>query len=109
MIDVTAAKSAPKAKASVRYFGAKWQPPQEIKTELVQQKIEQAPQPQEAKRVPASIPSIKIANPMVRDLQKSQFESSLEQKEQGIKRHSDEVNFLIDNLKSYKKDFQKDY
>ncbi|MAZ47599.1 MAG: hypothetical protein CME65_03500 [Halobacteriovoraceae bacterium] len=94
--------------ASIRYFGKKHQPKLSIKTNTVP-KVEQAPVRTEknTQRLPASVPS--GADQLVRELKKSSFEKSLEQKTPEIKRHSNEVNQLIDSLKTYKKDYQKNY
>lgn len=56
-------------------------------------------------RAPASIKKLNLIN----DLKKSGFESSLEIESGKIKRNPEEVNHLIDELKSYSKDYQKEY
>lgn len=93
--------------APVRYFGEKYTPKLSIKTNMVP-KAE--PSVEAPERMPASVPTAKPgAQQLMQDLKKSGFEKSLEQKSPEIKRHSNEVNQLIDNLKSYKKDYQKNY
>ncbi|MCO4753825.1 MAG: hypothetical protein KC478_05060, partial [Bacteriovoracaceae bacterium] len=57
-----------------------------------------------ANRVPASIAPAAIVDDI-----NSAFEKSLDQKVQNNKRHSSEVNQLIDELKSFKKDYSKHY
>mgnify|MGYP000144378935 CR=1 FL=1 len=100
----SAASRAPVESAKIRYFGKKWKQQLSIKTN-------NAPKAQtqmEPKRIPASIPQAS-ANSLIQDLKKNNFEKSLDEKSKTIERHSDEVNQLIDNLKSYDKDYQKAY
>lgn len=59
----------------------------------------------DTKRLPASIEK----NHLINELKKSDFLKSLEQSEKVDKRHPDEVNNLIDELKTYKQDFKKNY
>lgn len=86
--------------AKIRYFGKQYRQKLTIKTNAL---------PQAPKRIPASVPQTNDASDLVRDLKKSSFEKSLENKTPEIKRHSNEVNQLIDSLKTYKKDYQKNY
>ncbi len=56
-------------------------------------------------RVPASIQK----SQMIHEIKRSGFEASLNKESKKIKRHSNEINNLIDELKTYKQDFQKDH
>ncbi len=57
-------------------------------------------------RKPASVSG---TNNLIKDLKKTEFEKSLDTESQKIKRHSNEVNSLIDELNSYRQDYQKNY
>lgn len=80
--------------ASVRYYG-------------FEPKISSKINTKELKRVPASVGS---KSRLINELSApSEFERSLMEKSSQNKRHSDEVNNLIDDLKSYSQDFKKNY
>ena len=90
--------------APVRYFGTKSSLHKEVKTIKKTAKTN-LDSKKEAVRAPASIQKVNLIN----DLKKSSFESSLDSESGKIQRHSNEVNHLIDELKSYKQNFKKDY
>lgn len=101
----------------IKYWGFKWRKPSSklapkkaikkkehkmvIKTNLIQNPLK------EVKRKPASVGTQAI----VRELSNitSDFERTLRQSAKQEKRHADEVNSLIDDLKSYKQDYKKEY
>ncbi|MFT6630866.1 MAG: hypothetical protein ACJAS4_000810 [Bacteriovoracaceae bacterium] len=105
--------------APVRYFGESWKnkkaaiahqmvktqinPKQNTKVHSV--KITDKTPQTKTSRVPASVGKSQL----IQDLKRSDFEKSLTIGADKDKRHSNEVNNLIDELKSYKKDFKKDY
>lgn len=112
--------------ARIRYFGQKWKAPQQsFKTNIVQsqlpsktkqvdrqpasvkksQLIEDLKKNSLAKRKPASLPG---KSQLLEEL-KSPFEKSYKVESQKTKRHSDTLNNLVDELKSYDKDFDKEY
>jgi hypothetical protein len=91
-------------KATIQYFGFD----QKVKSnrlplrtaKLIKIKTKQV------KRLPASVPKMNL----IKELKgPSEFEKSLMQKSMENKRHSDEVNNLIDDLGTYKQDFKKNY
>lgn len=57
-------------------------------------------------RMPASVDSKAM---LVKDIQKSSFEKSLEQEVPKNRRNNNEVNHLIDELKTYDQDYKKNY
>lgn len=103
----------------IKYWGYKWKKPAQvkkpvlkkspkkkqhkmvIKTNLIQNPLK------EIKRKPAAVGSQAI----IRDLSNttSDFERTLQKSAQQEKRHAAEVNSLIDDLKSYKQDYKKEY
>lgn len=88
--------------APIRYFGAKWHKPMAAPMEKMANTITVK---EHTGRVPASIQK----SNMINDLKKSNFENSLNSESTKIKRHSNEVNNLIDELKTYKQDYKKNY
>jgi hypothetical protein len=111
--------------APIRYFGQKPSSKKQVSTNVVTTKVNTkavsaipantevavktavtvVTAPKKASRVPASVGKSQL----IEDLKRSDFEKSLNVGAEKDKRHSNEVNHLIDELKSYKKDFKKDY
>lgn len=104
--------------APVRYFGHTWKSKKVVSARMVKPQMKQMTnlgKPSEkamakasekkANRVPASVGKSQL----IQDLKRSDFEKSLTIGADKDKKHSNEVNNLIDELKSYKKDFKKDY
>ena len=101
--------------APINYYGEKFKPQKQSaavdlsmprKITFKNKSKQEQTQSQDQKRAPASIGS---KTKLIQDLQRSGFESSLNRESKKIQRHSDEVNHLIDELKTYKQDFQKSY
>lgn len=63
------------------------------------------PKREPASRKPAAIEK----SSLIKELKASDFENSLKKGETKIKKHSPEVNTLIDELKSFKQDYKKSY
>lgn len=63
----------------------------------------------EVNRAPASIGAQSLVQELKGSSATSDFEKSLMQSEVQNKRHAEEVNTLIDELKSYKQDYKKNY
>ena len=94
--------------APIRYFGFKPSPvvPETVSQKSMMSRIPASvPQAVAPVRVPASID----AKSLINDLKKTDFENSFDVESKKIKRHSNEVNHLIDELGTYKKDFNKNY
>jgi hypothetical protein len=90
--------------APIRYFGTQTSLHIEVKINKKTAKT-YSNSIKKSVRAPASIQKVNLIN----DLKKSSFETSLDSESTKIKRHSNEVNHLIDELKSYKQNFKKDY
>ncbi len=96
--------------APIKYYGDKWMPKKKVskiikKTKSVSEKMMPEVRKKDISRFPASVGKAKF----IQELKKSDFEQSLETGSQKTKRHSNEVNNLIDELKTYKQDFKKNY
>ena len=96
-------------KAQVRHFGfgfSKSEPvPEKVKEQgIVIKPITVQEVEMKAARVPASASPVNIVDDI-----NSAFEKSLKNQIEGNKRHPEEVNQLIDELKSYKSDYSKHY
>ncbi len=91
---VSSGKSAP-----IRYFGAT-----SPKTKVKKSKSDK-PANSSVQRVPASVGSAA----MIKELRKSDFETSLDAESRVNTRHAPEVNKLINELNSYKQDLKKEY
>lgn len=97
--------------APVNYWGKTWQAP--LKTEMAKTnklKINTSG----VQRVPASVKPIRKPaslnkSNLINELKRSEFEKSYDKEAPKIKRHSNEVNQLIDELKSFNQDYQKKY
>jgi hypothetical protein len=89
--------------APIRVFGPK--------AEIQKEKVSAPKMLKSVERLPASIPSeINEKTNLVQELQRtSTFESSLQNQLQKQKRHTDEKNRLIDELKSFDQAYQKEY
>jgi len=90
--------------APIRYFGIQQKKPTNETTRFSPKKTRSVSSVG-VKRVPASIQKVK----MIRELKTSGFEKSLNQEIPKTRRNADEVNNLIDELKSYDQDFKKKY
>ena len=89
--------------AKITYIGF---PVKVNKPKTTQVKIKTKVKKSNVQRLPASVQKSKLIN----ELQgPSEFEKSLMQKTIENKRHSDEVNNLIDDLKTYQQDYKKNY
>lgn len=105
--------------APIKYYGHKWQGKKPASTpdakmmDKKKQPIpykkmslpERAQVKKKATRAPASFGAARI----IKDLKKSDFESSLGTEEVKVKRNNDQVNSLIDELKTYNQDYKKNY
>lgn len=93
--------------ATIRYFGKKWgQKPQVSKTGRAKPEVGKS----QSSKTPVSRIAASVGkSQFIEDLKKSDFEKSLSVESKKNKRHSNEVNNLIDELKTYKQDFKKDY
>lgn len=92
-----------KKEATLRYFG------RDVKSKKLKKlepsSLGKRKRVEKSSRAPASIQKMKL----IKELSKSNFEKSLSSESLKIKRHDNEVNSLIDELKTYKKDFKKEY
>jgi hypothetical protein len=105
--------------APVRYFGESWKNKkattahQMVKTQINTKQNTKVHSAKIAKKTPQTktsrVPASVGKSQLIQDLKRSDFEKSLTIGADKDKRHSNEVNNLIDELKSYKKDFKKDY
>lgn len=93
-----------KSSVPVKIFGMK--SAANVVAEVIPTKIETVKQ---TERAPASTEAFKkeLADPMEKT--KGHFESELVKQYKSQMRHSNEVNSLINDLKSYQQDYQKDY
>lgn len=65
--------------------------------------------PSSKAKAPARLPASIQKNNLMRELKQSRFEKSLQQQLPKNRRNSDEVNGLIDELKTYNQDFKKKF
>lgn len=96
-IPIKNAKTAP-----IRYFGVELKKVSSIPSSKT---VMEATLPSFKGRVPASVKKSSFIN----DLKGSDFESSLKKEMRENQRHTPAVNELIDELKSYDNDYQKEY
>ncbi|MBC76313.1 MAG: hypothetical protein CME64_09885 [Halobacteriovoraceae bacterium] len=91
-------------KVKIKYYGFDFSKKTKRTIKNTKVVIQPVKKKQSVKRVPASAHTRGIINEI-----NSAFEKSLNNKVINNKRHSDEVNQLIDELKSFKKDYSKHY
>lgn len=90
--------------APIRYFGLMSKPA--LKESSAEAEIKKNPKNEgSTERSPASIGR----NKLIQDLKKSAFEKSIEAQIPKNRRNPDEVNKLIDELKTYNQDYKKKY
>lgn len=92
-------------RAKIRYFGFSPSKQESAKVDAPQARAKGPAKEKAGKRKPASAGG---AQRLVNDIN-SAFEESLNTKVESNKRHPDEVNQLIDELKSFKRDYSKHY
>lgn len=99
-------KRVKKKSKKMRFFGFGYTPSVKRKSKSV--KVYKKRKPASIKRIKTRVPASSEKNMLIKEL-RSDFESSLEQNFKANRRHSGEVNQLIDELNTYKSQYSKSY
>lgn len=93
--------------AIINYYGRTWNKSSRVTrpSKAVRKPASVKPISIKRERVPASVSKSNLIN----DLRRSGFEKSLDREAPKVQRHTNEVNHLIDELNSFKQDYNKKY